>query len=217
MAQTQSRTKRIAAPKKKAGASATRTRPTSKAILDAAEKLFAQQSYAETSLRQLMSAAGVSTTAFYARFPTKDAVLEGLANRFLLKLTQSAMERLSESRTLEEGFSVGAEVLMKAVRGKKPLIRLLLGESAASTGLGKVLGTAYGQIATLLGGNLQRLIDKGELEETDAETVGWAMVGAIKIQLERWAVFKEINDRQLQAALKSTAASLLPVVKRRQK
>ncbi len=58
-------------------------RPSSDRILGAAEKVFARQGYGETSLRQLMAAARVSTTAFYARFDSKEAVLVALVDRLI--------------------------------------------------------------------------------------------------------------------------------------
>ena len=52
-------------------------------ILAAAEALFATTGYGEVSLRQLMAAAGVSTTAFYARFDSKaSSVRESMTSRF---------------------------------------------------------------------------------------------------------------------------------------
>jgi AcrR family transcriptional regulator len=199
--------------KKTAKKAPKRAKPSREAILDAAERLFASQSYADTSLRQLMQAAGVSTTAFYARFSSKDALLAGLAERFVGELTKNAARRLAEAGGMTEAFDVGVEVLLEAVEKRRPLLRLLLGESASSRALQAVLAQAYSQLAGLLGGYLQALMNKGRIPQSDAHTIGWAMVGAFKFQLERWAVFEDLNDDELKAALFASGRAMLPLVK----
>jgi AcrR family transcriptional regulator len=192
-------------------------RPSSDQILEAAEEIFARQGFADTSLRQLMSAAGVSTSAFYARFASRDAVLEALATRFLTELAQTGAERIAAAKNLEEGFDVGVDVLVDAVRGKRDLVRLLLGEGNGSAEVRRGLGGALEQLAGLLGGNLERLVAKGIIEPADAQAVGWAFVGALKIQLERWALFESIETDELGPALRATASAMLPMLKRRRR
>src|SRR4051812_21961818 len=50
-------------------------KPTSDGILDAAELLFAERGFGNTSLRGLIEASRMSTTAFYSRFASKEEVL----------------------------------------------------------------------------------------------------------------------------------------------
>ncbi|MBS1120882.1 MAG: Bacterial regulatory protein, tetR family, partial [Deltaproteobacteria bacterium] len=66
------------------------TKPSVDKILEAAEKVFAKHGYAVVSLRQLMAAARVSTTAFYARFDSKEAVMAALVTRLLGELYAAA-------------------------------------------------------------------------------------------------------------------------------
>ena len=54
---------------------ARKPRPSSDGILASAEATFAEHGYGDTSLRQLMAKAGVSTTAFYSRFAGKEVTL----------------------------------------------------------------------------------------------------------------------------------------------
>jgi AcrR family transcriptional regulator len=190
-------------------------RPSSDQILEAAERVFAKQGFADTSLRQLMSAAGVSTTAFYARFPSRDAVLEAIATRFLEQLAVAAAERLPGVKNIGEGFDAGVDVLVATMQGRRPLVRLLLGEASGSDIVRGALGGAFEQLAQLLAGQLQRLVDKGHIEASDAEATGWALVGAMKIQVERWALYDAIDDDELGPALRATARAMLPVIKRR--
>lgn len=190
-------------------------RPTSDQILVAAERVFTSRGLSDTSLRQLIAAAGVSTTAFYARFPSREAVLEELATTFLDKLARDTAERLAEATDIESGFDLGVDALVAAVQHKRGLVRLLLGEAVGNASVRRALATAFEQIAGLLAANLQRLVDKGVIEPADALAVGWAFVGAMKIQLERWALFDSLKSDELGPALRSTARSMLPVLRRR--
>src|SRR5690349_11780188 len=87
------------------------TKPSSDRILVAAETLFASRGY-DVSLRQLIAAAGVSTTAFYARFPSKAAVLERLTESLFGELHVEAIAVLRRARDLEEGITRGVDLLV---------------------------------------------------------------------------------------------------------
>jgi len=190
-------------------------RPSSDGILEAAERVFDKQGYGETSLRQLIAEAGVSTTAFYARFDSKDAVLAALVARLLTELHQAATEALGEARSLEDGFERGVHVLVKVLAGHRAVVRLALTEAAASEEALATLRRSYGLLAELLRSKLTRLVERGEIEVADAEALGWALVGALQMQVTRWAVYDELSDKALVAALRSTANALLPAVTRR--
>src|SRR5262245_4103001 len=104
-------------------------RPSADKILEAAERVFARHGYGESSLRQLIAEAQVSTTAFYARFDSKDAVLAALIARLLAELHAAATESLGEARTLEEGFEQGVGVLVRVLSGHRTIVRLALTEA----------------------------------------------------------------------------------------
>ena len=53
------------------------TPDTKQKILDAAEKLIAEQGYAATSLRQIIADAGVNLAAVHYHFGSKDELLHG--------------------------------------------------------------------------------------------------------------------------------------------
>jgi TetR/AcrR family fatty acid metabolism transcriptional regulator len=189
-------------------------RPTTGGILRAAERVFARQGYAETSLRRLIAEAGVSTTAFYARFPSKEAVLDALIAELLGELYEAAARALGEARTLEEGFDRGVEVLVRVLADRRDLVRLALTEASCSGSARGTIQAAYSMLASLLGAKFKHLVDRGSINLIDAEAFGWALVGALQMQVVRWAVYDELDDEGLARSLRSTARSLLPLVQR---
>lgn len=82
---------------------------TVKRILDAAEVLFAQKGFAETSLRAITSKAGVNLAAVNYHFGSKEALIQAVFERYLTPFCQALDAKLDE---LEE-------------RGEVPLERLL--------------------------------------------------------------------------------------------
>jgi AcrR family transcriptional regulator len=187
-------------------------RPTSGGILRAAERIFARDGYAETSLRRLIAEAGVSTTAFYARFPSKAAVLDALVAELLSDLYTTAARVLSDARGLEEGFEQGVEVLAQVLSNRRDLVRLALTEAACSPTARATMQGAYGMLAGLLTSKLKILADRGEIELHQADAFGWALVGAMQMQIARWAVYEELDDKELPGTLRATARALLPAV-----
>ena len=202
-------------PRRASAATATRsTRPSSDRILEAAEGVFEQNGYGETSLRQLIAAANVSTTAFYARFTSKEDVLNALISRFLTELHASASTALAEVKTLEEGFDRGVAVLVKVLQDHRVVAGLALTEAAGNPKVRATLGRSYRVLAELLTSRIKKLTAKGAADVADAEALGWALVGALQIQIMRWAVFNDLDAKGLTRALKATARTLLPALKR---
>lgn len=183
-------------------------RPSSDRILGAAEKVFAKHGYGETSLRQVMAAARVSTTAFYARFDSKEAVLVALVDRLLGGMQAQAAHALSEVKSPAEGVERGVDVLLAGISGHRRVVSLAMTETGSSQAVRTTMARAYRGLATLIASTLG-----GSREEREA--LAWAFVGALQIQVQRWAVFEEIDDAALGDALRVVARTLVPAVARR--
>lgn len=59
-----------------------RSRRTFEAILEATEKLLERRAFGDISIAEIVLKSGSSTGSFYARFPTKDALLPALYARY---------------------------------------------------------------------------------------------------------------------------------------
>jgi AcrR family transcriptional regulator len=181
-------------------------------ILSAAERVFARRGYGETSLRQLMAAARVSTTAFYARFASKEAVLIALVERLLGELHRAVGAALLQARSSEEAIERGSDAVIETLAGHERLVALILGEGLASPSVRKGLGRAFGSLAELLAAQLAGAAQATGAKIEDPISLSWAFVGAVQIQVARWAIFGEIDRDQLSAAMRQVAHTLLPAV-----
>jgi AcrR family transcriptional regulator len=184
--------------------------PSSDRILAAAERVFAQEGYGQASLRRVIAAARVSTTAFYARFSSKEAVLEALVARLLADLHAAAVAELSHTRGVGEAIDRGVEVLVATLAPRRQLVRLALTEAAASDLVRPTLGDAYKRLAELLAVLLETPTRRGANTGRDFVSLAWAIVGALKMQIIRWAVFDQLDDVELTVALRASARSILP-------
>jgi AcrR family transcriptional regulator len=187
-------------------------RPSNERILGAAAKEFARRGYGGTSLRQLMAAARVSTTAFYARYATKEAVLGALVLNLLQELETHARTRLVDAGGLADGFERSVDVLLEVIVPKKHVVRIALSEGGSSSMVSETLRNLYAALAGLLASNIRSLARRGLADDTDADTVAWNLVGALNMQVIRWAVFGDLTNEQLGPALRDVARTLLPLV-----
>lgn len=187
-----------------------RKKPSADGILQAAERLFAEQGYGATSLRDLMTGAKVSTTAFYARFDSKEAVLDELMRGFVESLSVAVLEAAARARDVGEGLDAGAEVLVRSIVPHKNLVRLFFTEAPTSPKSKEVVRTLHLQLASLLIARLHKLREKGAVATPDATALGWALLGAMEMQLIRWSVLDDLTDKALGPALRASALAVLP-------
>jgi AcrR family transcriptional regulator len=192
-------------------------KPTADGILAAAERTFAKNGYGETSLRELITGAGVSTTAFYARFASKEDVLRALVLRLLAELEEKSRSELARAEGLEDGFARGADVLYRVLLPQRNLVRILLTEAAASPDVKDTLGALYGGLASFLAARLEELARRGSIAPLDAHAFSWAVVGALQMQVQRWAVYEQIGDRALRSELEAVARTFLAGLRQQKK
>lgn len=85
---------------------ATGTGETKERILDVAERLFAEDGFDATSLRNVTAAAGVNLAAVNYHFGSKAALLEAVVRRVFGPVNARQLERLEELDAGEKGSSV---------------------------------------------------------------------------------------------------------------
>ena len=185
-------------------------KPSADSILEAAEEVFAQHGYGEVSLRQLMSAAGVSTTAFYARFESKEAVMAALTARLFAELYAEAPGALDQARDLESGIVVGVDLLCDRFAPRQALVRMILSEAGSAPAAVEARRRAYQILASFLAARLAAYAERRRLHVPDPNALAWALVGALEIQIVRWAVWEEIDEVTLRAQLRAAARAILP-------
>src|SRR5690606_2007084 len=131
---------------------------TGERILDAAEHLFAEKGFAETSLRLITSRAGVNLAAVNYHFGSKKSLIQAVFTRFLNPFVSSLeqeLDRLEQAGTPDLSLEELLEMLVRLVLAVKPrsgddlsiFMRLLgLAFSQSQGHLRKYLSSVYGRV-----------------------------------------------------------------------
>ena len=88
---------------------------TKQKILDTAERLFAQQGYAATSMRQIISEAGVNLAAIHYHFGSKEELLDGLVQRKAGPVNAERLALLEAAVKAANGRSLQVEEIFEAL------------------------------------------------------------------------------------------------------
>jgi AcrR family transcriptional regulator len=88
---------------------------TKQKILDSAERLFAQQGYAATSMRQIITGAGVNLAAIHYHFGSKEELMDELVARKAGPVNVDRMTRLESSLAAAGGKPLAVEEILEAL------------------------------------------------------------------------------------------------------
>lgn len=129
----------------------TKTESTKSRILDAAEQLFAERGFAETSLRTITTRARVNLASVNYHFGSKKSLIQAVFDRFLQDFTK---ELSLELMTLEQlsADQLEAEKLLNALI--RPLLSLNSRRNNAISIFMRLLGRAYAETQ----GHLRRYV-----------------------------------------------------------
>lgn len=110
-----------------------RSRETLEALLQAAESLLLDRSFADVTVTQIVREAGSSSGSFYARFRDKTALLHALHQRFVERGIAQAEQWLSslggEKVSLAELAGTVVDSLVRTFAAERGVIRAVLIES----------------------------------------------------------------------------------------
>lgn len=190
-------------------------------ILDAAEVLFAERGFTETSLRTITSTAGVNLAAVNYHFGSKKELIQAVFERFLTPFTEAlageldrriaAGETLAVEDLLESLYRVGMGSLAEQGRDPQRFMRLLgLAYTQYQGHLRRFIVSRYGDSYRRFAGLLARA-----LPGLDPVTFYWRlyfMLGATIFTLSSFDAIEAIlrEDFGAQSSLPETLERLVP-------
>lgn len=121
-------------------------------ILDAAEQLFAEKGFAETSLRLITSKAGVNLAAVNYHFGSKKALIQAVFSRFLGPFCLS-LERELDRREAQAGGKQSLEQLLEILVEQAMAVKPRSGDDLSI--FMRLLGLSFSQSQ----GHLRRYLD----------------------------------------------------------
>jgi AcrR family transcriptional regulator len=156
-----------------------RRQETHSRIFDAAMRLFAERGFANTPVEEITEAADVAKGTFFNYFPTKESILESLAER-QIAVVKAAAER---ARTAESVRPILLQMVHELARkpSRSPLLlRSLIGVALTNNTLAKLFGRALELGREQLASIMQRGQELGEVRrDVPAAEVARVMQHAI--------------------------------------
>ncbi|WP_295801994.1 TetR/AcrR family transcriptional regulator [uncultured Microbulbifer sp.] len=190
-------------------------------ILDAAEVLFAERGFTETSLRTITSTAGVNLAAVNYHFGSKKELIQAVFERFLTPFTEhldrelsrraSADQQLKVDDLLQSLYQVALGGLASDGRDPKRFMRLLgLAYTQSQGHLRRFIVSRYGASYQRFAGLL-----RVALPDIDPVTFYWRlyfMLGATIFSLSSFDAIEAIlrEDFGAESSLDETLARLAP-------
>ena len=141
--------------------------------------------------------------------------MAALTTRLFSELYAEAPRVLDRARDLERGIVLGVDLLCDRFAPRRALVRMILAETGASKAAVDARRRAYSLLAAFLAARFRALSEKKRIEVPDPDALSWALVGALEIQVTRWAVWNEIDLATLRAQLVAAARAILPDESRR--
>lgn len=150
-------------------------------LMEAAERLFARQGFAATSLGELAAAVGLTRTGIYHYIRSKDDLLENLVRGFTLD-TARDLERLAAAADapardrLREGVT---SIAAKVAAHPRRFLLMLHNESAFSESLERQYRQARRRIVVALSALIEQGITGGALRPVDARLAAQSVIGSV--------------------------------------
>lgn len=167
-------------------------------LVEAALDLFWEHGYAETSVEQLCSRAGVSTRGFYELFANREALLLALHDDLNARALAAVGEAVSGApeddlrARVTAGVRAYFEVMTTDPRWARIAVVETVGVSRAAE---RHRAEAIGRFATVIELEAGRLADAGIVPRRDFSLVAVALVGAILGLVNTWTGTPDWADR----------------------
>jgi len=154
------------------------------AIVAAATHLFARRGFAETSMRQIAEAAGVSKAAIYHHFRDKDRLYRSLLEEAIDSLT-GAMKRVLDDGPAPAALAHAVALHLQFATEHADLLRVLVAEELRPTDprkrMGNVIARHREEELAIFQTVLERGIARGEFKPVDPVLSARALSAVIHV------------------------------------
>jgi AcrR family transcriptional regulator len=137
-------------------------------ILRSAAKLFAQNGFDATSVREIAKNSGVNIAMIYYYFQTKEGLYQEILEDACRALSLSLADCIDRKRDPEENIYCFIKTYINFLQNHKTLHLIFLRETISQTKLMKIIVKKYGlKIFGLVHGIIEEGVEKGVFREQD--------------------------------------------------
>lgn len=159
---------------------------TRRALLDAAESVFAEHGYADASIVRITERAGVGQGTFYLYFDSKLEIFEELVDDLNRRVRHAMTERATESMTRIEREREGFRGFFRFTAEHPALYRVVREAEFVSP---RSLKLHYSRIVEGYIDGLETARERGEVGDIDPTVAAWALMGIGEMIGMRWVLW----------------------------
>jgi len=183
-------------------------------ILDAAERVFARNGFAESRIDQIVEEAQVSKGALYWYFKSKDEIINASLARLFERSLQDVMEQLKSDRPIVERIMTVARCATEQLRNARQLAGVELEAYAMAARNRSMRRRTSGYFDAYVDSFAQLIadgIEKGELRSVDPRMTAISGVALFEGLTLLWVVKPDLDfENLLNHAAGLMLATLLP-------
>jgi AcrR family transcriptional regulator len=161
---------------------------TRRALLEAAEQVFAEHGWEQASIVKITEGAGVSQGTFYRYFVSKQAIFDELVDDLNRRVRRAMAEGAAQGRTRTEAERHGFEGFFRFTSEHPALYRVIRQAEFASP---PALHRHYERIAAGYKQALAEAMERGEITRGDPEVLAYALMGVGELIGMRWILWNE--------------------------
>jgi len=162
-------------------------------VLAEAKKIFSRKGYHDTSIDDLIEAAGIARGTFYLYFESKRAIFDELLDGLVTTL-QAQVKRIEvgpEAPDPLEQMNVIVDGVLKTLLDNREMARILLREAVGiDSDFDRKLSDFYGRILAMLVSALNTGHKLGVVRPCDADVVARCTLGSVK-EVVNWAFVEQ--------------------------
>lgn len=166
-------------------------------IMQNALTLFILKGYFTTSLRDIITVAGVGAGTFYNYFVDKEDVLKALLEGFAQDIIQHITSYYSVEKDLLERFVETKRITMEVFADNEALSELYSRVAGSSQIIDDCLKTFEDTLLAFYARNIEYGIRKGVFADVSVPPVACAILAAEKYFLYKWIVQKDITKEEM--------------------
>jgi AcrR family transcriptional regulator len=163
---------------------------TRRALLSAAEEVFAELGYHEASIVKITEAAGVGQGTFYLYFSGKREIFDELVLDLNQRLRTAMTESARKGATRPEREKLGFAGFFRFTADHPALYRIIRQAEFVSP---EILHRHYERLTEGYVSGLEEAMDNGEIARADPEVLAWALMGIGELVGMRWILWQDAD------------------------
>nr|WP_309098868.1 TetR/AcrR family transcriptional regulator [Fredinandcohnia onubensis] len=169
-------------------------------LLRAAEEVFGQKGYYETSIVNISQEANVAQGTFYNYFPSKKDIFDELIRQYSRELRLAIKEEMSKSKNFEDAQRKGFKAFFNWVKSHRNLYSIVQQAVVVDKELYRWY---YDKLANGFLKSLDAGIEVGEFKEIDQETVAYCLMSIGQFLGMRWVYWEQqdVPEEAFEAAM----------------